>query len=374
MAKARGFTLMEAALALAIVGIVAIAAISLYAAVTRTFTTTRKTSILAGRAQNGMDYLVHELRSVGGNGIPASAAIFVEDAAGIRGSIATGFPDGADVTPGATIGGKADRLTTFTALSNTPRCPITDMQGPLTSGRGTAHFALSPTQCCFTTGSTRPFVRTVMLMFGENYRPVLLTNTSGTCEFQWQDIVPAQMRRVPTTGDLNAAFKGGQAVLVDFRTIYLDPLTHDLVMHLDRTPDPTNQLADLNGFGASPSTTGERLRLLDNVFDFQISLGYDLNDDGDVTETATGSGDEWLHNIPDERSTDLANFDVRLLRLVRADLVVGLPAEGVGAGSPIRSPARSASTIAVAREILRPVSTRISPRNLDFEINAEVLP
>ena len=372
MMRARGFTLMEAALSMVLVGIIALAAIALYGSVTATFTGTRKTAMLNDRSQAAIDYLIHELRSVGGNGIPASAAFFVEDAAAARGE----FPDGADLAAGAELRpafpGKLDRVTTFTALQNVPPCPITAIAGPLVGGQGTAQFLLPAPRfpagsCCFTMGVGRPFARTVMLMKDNNYRPVLLQNSSGTCTFQWQDIVPPSMRTVPTTGTVADAFEGGQAVLVDFHTLYVDTNTHDLIMHVDMPP--VGGL--MNALGASPTVVGERLRVLDGVYDFQASLGYDLDDTGDVLETGDGQHDEWLFNAPAENTGTFAcpagcgPFDPRKLRLVRIEIAVGLPTRGAAAGNSVASPARALGALKVPGSALRMVGTRLSPRNGD---------
>jgi hypothetical protein len=372
--KTRAFTLMETAIAMALVGIVAICATMLYGSVIRTFSQTRKTITITDRSQAVIDYLTHEIRSVGGNGIPASAAIFVEDDALNRGDPVMGFPDGSDSQAGvegrAPILGRADRLTMFTALQNVPPCPITAIAGPMIDGSGTAQFverpAGAPPFCCFTTGGgPRAFQRTAMLMNNGFYRPVLLTNSSGTCTFQWQDIVPPAMRTMPdpTSGmDMNAAFNNGLAVLVDFRTVYLDPVTHDLVMHLDRNfTDST-----LNGFGQNPTVAGERMRILDGVYDFQVSLGYDLDFSGDVPDTASPS-DEWLYNTPGETMSGFVDpFDARQLRLVRVEAVVGIKSEGPSGGASVSSPARTVAPVRVPGVALRAVGTRLAPRNVDL--------
>jgi prepilin-type N-terminal cleavage/methylation domain-containing protein len=375
MKRARGFTLTEAAVAIAIVGIVAVAAIGLYAAVMRSFTATRKTTVLVGRAQAAIDYLIHEFRPIGGNGIPASAGIFVEDAAAARGDPVVGFPSGDDLSApeeGRTgIPGRADRITIFVALPNLPRCPMRDVEGPLTSsGTGVANFPIGPrvpNTCCFTTGTVQPFKRTAMLVRNDYYRPVLITNESGSCQFEWQDIAPPIMRNLPTEGTLGDALNGGYAVLVDFRTIYLDPTTHDIIMHLDKTfTDDT-----LNGFGDRPSVTGERLRILDGVYDLQVALGYDLDDSGDVTESDDGTGDEWLYNAPGETEGSMgAGFDRRKLRLVRIETIVGIPSLGPSSGNILFSPARTTSAFRIPGVVARPVGTRIAPRNLDVYKNA----
>jgi hypothetical protein len=231
--------------------------------------------------------------------------------------------------------------------------------GPLTDGTGTAQFLLQnpPNVCCFTMGGGgRPFVRTVMLMKEDFYRPVLLTNSSGTCIFEWQDIVPAGMRTLPASGDMTQ-FAQGEAVLIDFRTYYVDTETHDLIMHMDQTFSG----ATLNGFGADPTVTGERLRVIDGVYDFQVSLGYDLDDSGDVLD-ANGA-DEWLHNVPGESAGALGpGFDKAKLKLVRAELVVGFPT-GASAPSLARSPARDPGQLAVPGVSLRAVGTVLAPRN-----------
>lgn len=371
----RGFTLTEAALAMALVGVISVAAIGLYATVSQTFTATRKAAMLNDRAQAAIDYMMHDLRSIGGNGIPASAAIFVEDGAPLRNDPVTGYPDGSDAAAltesRPALPGLADRLTTLTAIKNVPPCPITGMTGPITGGEGTAQFLLppcpgctpviNPGTCCFTMGTVRPFVRTVMLMNGGSYRPVLLTNDSGTCQFRWQDIVPAFMRTTPQPP--SADYVGGSAVLVDFRTYYLDPQTHELMMHLDTLGDPPDVTARMNNYGATPTVALERYRVLDGVYDFQVSLGYDLDASGDVIDS--GGSDEWLHNMPGELPSSMAGLQAELLRLVRVEIVVGIPMRGARGGAPVFSPARSSTPLVVPGVGLRAAGQRFGPRNVD---------
>lgn len=373
----RGFTLTEAALAMALVGVIAVAAIGLYASVSQTFTATRKAAMLNDRAQSAIDYLMHDLRSIGGNGIPASSAIFVEDPAPLRDNAATGFPDGSDAAAGfegrAPFPGTADRLTTFTAIKNVPPCPITGMTGPAGDGEGTAQFLLTPCPgcvppinpgtCCFTMGTLRPFVRTVMLMNGANFRPVVLSNDSGTCQFRWQDIVPDQMRSQPQPASL-ADYIGGSAVLVDFRTYYLDPITHDLMMHLDTLGEPPDVSALMNDYGDKPNVVGERYRVLDGVYDFQVSLGYDLDGSGDLADS--NGVDEWLYNVPGESEAAMpVGFQRNLLRMVRVEIVVGIPMRGPRGGAAVFSPARSSAPLQVPNVGLRVAGQRFAPRNVD---------
>lgn len=370
--EVRGFTLMEAALAMALVGVISVAAIGLYASVSQTFTATRKAAMLNDRAQAALDYLMHDLRSIGGNGIPASSAIFVEDAANVRADPVIGFPDGTDAAAAvegrAPFPGKADRLTTFTAIKNVPPCPITGITGPPSDGEGTAQFLLAPCPtcnpvvapgtCCFTMGTGRPFVRTVMLMSNDSYRPVLLSNNSGTCQFRWQDVVPATMRPAPPIAD----YIGGSAVLVDFRTYYLDAQTHDLMMHMDTLGEPPDVAMVLNAYGATPTVQGERLRVLDGVYDFQVSLGYDLNASGDVVEN--NGADEWLYNVAGETPAGTPGYQQDLLRLVRVELVVGIPMRGARGGAAVLSPSRTITPLQVPGVGLRAAGQRFAPRNV----------
>jgi hypothetical protein len=221
-----------------------------------------------------------------------------------------------------------------------------------------------PAECCFTAGSVQsPFKRTVVLMNNGNYRAVLLSNTTPNCNFGWQDILPPGMRTLTPATTMSSMFLNGTAVIVDFRTIYLDTLTHDLVMHLDSEGDGTT----LNGFGMNPTVTGERMRIMDNVYDFQVSFGYDLDYSGDVLETAAARGDEWLYNFPGEGSNDFSDpFDITRLRLIRVEAVVGLPTEGAAAGAAVMSPARTPLGITVPHVALRAVGTRLAPRNVDL--------
>jgi hypothetical protein len=167
----------------------------------------------------------------------------------------------------------------------------------------------------------------------------------------------------PASGiDMNGAFNRGLAVLVDFRTIYLDPVTHDLVMHRDRTFTD----ATLNDYGANPTVAGERMRILDGVYDFQVSLGYDLDFNGDISDSESPT-DEWLYNTPGESPAGFTDpFDPRQLRLVRIEAVVGIKSDGPSGGGPVKSPSRNNTFVAVKGVALRAVGTRLAPRNVDL--------
>jgi hypothetical protein len=166
---------------------------------------------------------------------------------------------------------------------------------------------------------------------------------------------PTMVNTPPSITD----FVLGSAALVDLHTIYLDPTTHELHLHAEK---------DSSSGGLSVTITpNERLLVLDNVFDFQVSLGFDVDGDGDVRDASGGGGggNEWLHDAPGETTASLASpLDRKLLRLGRFELVVGVPIEGMGAGSAVFSPSRGVS-ISLPQYAMRIVGARFGPRNND---------
>ncbi len=325
--SARAFSLMEAAVVLAMVGLVAAAALTVFALLSRTMKSTQNESMLNARSHQPLQYLSSELQRAGGNGIPGQAAIVIEDNCAARGEL-----------PGCA---GTDRVTVFTA-PQAPVCRARDL-GASADGRS---YAVEWPQggCCL---RSEDFSAHVMLLnrraSGEIlYRPVFLTGT-GTddddCEFAAVDLLPPNLRH-GGAGD----FDGGDVVLVEMRTFYVDPATDELFLHIDNAAPPAP---------GAPTVIGKRMLIADHVVDLQVAAGLDVDDDGAVDDR------EWAF-FPGQ----VAPADPRIVapRMLWLGTVIGLPDSGVRAGNSVTSLLRG-SVMSRPGLVLRSASTRVAPTN-----------
>lgn len=391
--SAAAFTLMEVAVAMVISAIVALAAVMLHVSLTNSFTSVRRIAELSDRVLATSTYLARELTTVGGNTATASMSVTVENNCAARGEFPA-CPNG------------SDRVTMFAAVPRTPACRVSHVDNSVTPPRFAFWFRdiNGQSRCCLNDElngirvpgdpPTQYLKRHLMLSNGPFHKPVLLiaeANAPGfttapapasyddrdidddgfidtRCTFRAIEVVPASQRAEPprVTDWVDAS-----ASIVDMRTMYLDATEvgapPKLMLHTDK---------DENSGGASPSTTNagtpggpwgwsdpvnpreeERLMIVDGVYDFQLMLGYDLNDDDRV------SASEWVHDVPGE-SRDLA--DDRRLRLLRFDLVMGIPLSGNQANNAEPTPARDGgATLQLPGVALRATSMTVQPRNGD---------
>jgi hypothetical protein len=297
-------------------------------------------------------------------------------------------------------------VTIFGAVPRTPACRVSHVDTSVIPPR----FAFwyrdihGASRCCLNdelNGEREPGVKTqflkrhLMLSSGPFHKPVLLVaekdapgfttlpapgSYSGAdndgdgeidtrCTFRVIEVVPPELRSEPpaVTDWVDAS-----ASVMDMRTLYIDArevgAPPKLVLHTDK---------DDNGGGSAVTTTNagtiggswnwtdpvsppedETLLVSEGVYDFQVSLGYDLNDNDRV------EGSEWVHDSPGETRNYADN---RRLRLIRFDLVMGVPATASTiSGKPVRTPARDGGpTLAIPGVALRATSITMQPRNGD---------
>jgi prepilin-type N-terminal cleavage/methylation domain-containing protein len=393
MRTPRAFTLMEVAVTMAIAGFVSVAALSLHVAVSQSFSVTRRVAELSDRLLATSTYLAREFTTIGGNTASASMSVFIENNCTARG----GYP----ACPNG-----SDRITMFAAVPRTPACRVSHVDNNVSPPRFAFWFRdeSGEPRCCLndelngerTPGSKTQYLkRHLMLSQGPFHKPVLLIAEHGApgfttvpapavytstdldgdgdidsrCTFRAIEVVPSVQRTEPP---LVTDWVDASASIVDMRTIFIDSreagAPPKLVLHTDK---------DENGGGAFPTTTNagttpgpwqwsdivsppedETLLIVDGVYDLQLALGYDLNDDDNVSAT------EWVHDVPGE----LRNFaDDRRLRLLRFDLVMGIPVSaGAQAERVVPTPARDGgNTLVVPNVALRTTSITLQPRNGD---------
>ena len=236
----RGFTLMELAVALAATGVVALAATMLFSLYAQLIKRARIQSQLVSRGRGTLEYVLDESRRAGGDGVDATASVFIENGCGARG----GFPDCHGT----------DRLTVVQPLGGYGKCTVDAQLGgnrvrvkELRMGWG----PLATRQCCL---REQPgFRRQVAFASGGGVVPAVLTGTAEPCTFAYQPILPG------SPGGLT----NSTIVMADVKTFYLelaDPArTGRLVMHMELDGD-TSSLAR------------ERLYLATGVLDLQARL------------------------------------------------------------------------------------------------------
>ncbi|USN46376.1 MAG: prepilin-type N-terminal cleavage/methylation domain-containing protein [Pseudobdellovibrionaceae bacterium] len=108
---------------------------------------------------------------------------------------------------------------------------------------------------------------------------------------------------------------GGSSTLVTVGTYYWDSTLNNLSLASD---------LDNDGLIAS----GETVKLIDNVFEFQLALGYDLTPSDGVITNTNDDDDEWLYNFGNTESLGVGVFATTLplhLRQVEVHMVLALP-------------------------------------------------
>lgn len=143
-----------------------------------------------------------------------------------------------------------------------------------------------------------------------------------------------------------ADLEGGVITGVNVRKYRLNHATHELIMELDTDGD--GELEDHV--------------IADQVYDFQVALGYDTNQDRTVDFDGTG-GDEFLYNHADDDwdKGGLAGVRHSQLRMVQVGLIVGEPFQGVTSSAqslngPVRTEANTLLRATHGRAFLRNLS------------------
>ena len=232
---ARGFTLMEMAIVLAIMGIVAITATSLFSLYTNIMKKSRLETQLRQRSELALEYLVNEARRAGGQGAPPAASVFVENDCGPR----AGFP----------ACDNSDRVTITQPLVGYSRCKVERDTGGFVDVKLVRPRAGFAPECCLR--SSPSFARQIAFVKDDVVVPAFLTRGSGSCNFRYIPLANAP------PGDLRDSL----IVMSDVKTFYREPGTGPddagrLVMHLELHGDP--------------DIVGERLYLANNIVDFQV--------------------------------------------------------------------------------------------------------
>lgn len=266
----KGFSLIEMMIAMAITVFFLVISSSLHITTLRVHRAMEDRVALTQDSLLLVDYLRNRLVGSGGGTVRAWMALWHEDNCGSR-SI---FPNcnGGDRVTISTIATPFQECSITSTISNSPQ-------------RLQVAFS-SPGVCCLepqTANEVSFFNRPVMITLNDNFHQRYVTNVDlATCQVS---LVPGQAAGGDEGGAITD-WSGGMISQVRVETIYWDPVNRTL-----------HKFADVNNDGVA--NLNEDIVVADNIFDFQISLGYDFNPpDGKIEQTSNGIDDEWLHNAP----------------------------------------------------------------------------
>lgn len=325
----RAFSLIEVAVVLAMVGIIGAAAASVCSLLLNTVKNTKALAALNARAQQPLLYLQQEIQRAGGNGIPGAAAIVVENDCAARGELPN------------CLG--TDRLNVFTALDG-PVCRAEPIDAT------TMKFSWPQGGCCLkpTNAEGQPFRGHLMLQRGTStttpqWRPLYAEASDGTsCSFTIQDVLPPAILPAGST-TMVAPGAAVDAVLIEARTFYLDPVTHELWLLLD---------SDAPVAPGEPTVEGKRLLIASRIYDLQVAVALDDNKDGVVAAA------EWAYRV---LATPPATIKSTAPLLVWVTDITGID-DHRGGTTTVASPLRG-TTLTRTGEHLRAGSLQVTPLN-----------
>ncbi len=318
-AQQRGFTLIEVVVASVMAGILTTAGLSAFVMFNQQRVRLERSLTADDTGKVVLQYLVRELQRVGGSVLRPWQAIAVEQ-----------DPCG---KPGDPFGSKCvagDRIT-FAFIDEAAgftSCEIKSLTDTSISfGLPLVHNG--HTACCpLHRNSGAPISSTalkdkhIMLqstgnsgVSEEQYRAVTFTSgNTGNCTFNI--ITSAQVRPLSsrcTSTDTSlcqdnrpgiAVFDGfinnGTAIPITVATAYIGCLKAPCNSGTDIENRALFLFSDRNA-GASANltitVTDDNFAISPNIADLQVALGYDLDDNGEITESADGVGDEYLGNV-----------------------------------------------------------------------------
>ena len=267
----KGFTLIELLVAMTLGLIVLAGVYSFYVSSMPVYALQEQLLETQQNLRIALELLVEDIQRAGGSGIPAAAAVSVTNSSAAPDSFRLLIPDSTICPP-----------------PKPQVIPVVTYNGPAAN-----MFLFSGSTCSAMDGK----VGIAVTPDGLNYRTVQITQvTTATDKINFN----SGLSPVNSAGGLGADYTGGTLVLlrqVDY--------TIDLT-------DPAKPLLrrDLNdGAGALP--------LANYIEEMQISLGYDRNSDGILTEVGTAANDdEWVFNVTGESNTGEAPTNLREMRIV----------------------------------------------------------
>lgn len=341
MNRPRAFSLVEVAVTLAIAGIVIAIAASVVTQMNGTLAHARVRQQADEEAKLLGEWLVFQMRGLGGDDLRPWEAVVVENNCAARGDL-----------PGC---GGSDRLTVRVADAAIGSCGLIGSFGasvesnlmdgpPLGNGDGLENKA--DDTCCLDVvgGAPGPSPwedRTAFLIDSDrNVHPVALHTRDSAggngCAINIPSGLPVASSKVP----------GGRLIVATQQVFF-------------RAPATTGALVE-NGLYAFKDENfddrfdpGELTLIADNVFDLQIALGYDHDKNGRIVEDGTTT-DELHFNAAGDALP--AGFDLENLRQLAVGLVVGVPLQARGTAPTVQvfdGPARTSVTHHLRGTVLR---------------------
>lgn len=219
----------------------------------------------------GLELLVEDIQRAGGNGIPAATAITVTNSSTAADSFRLLIPD-----------------PTICPAPNPQVIPIVTYNG------AAATMLLFAGSTC---AAMDEKVGMVVTADGLNYRTIQVTDVTTTSD---QVNFGAGLSPMNSAGGLSADYTGGTLVLlrqVDYTIDITDPKKPILKR-------------DLNDGAGGQS-------LANNIEDMQVTLGYDRNSDGALSEVGSAANDdEWVFNVSGESNAGEATTNLRAVDIV----------------------------------------------------------
>lgn len=332
--RPRGFTLIELVTASAIASVILAAATASVVAVHKATKQAERRAWLDSETKLLTEYMLSRLQPVGGGGLRPWSAVTVTD---------------------NWDGSGTDRITFLEIDTSFAECIIENVPGSGVVMR-------FPTGGCCLQSSAAADGRQVVATSqnGANTRQLQVGNatvSAGTCQANFPPGVNTELNHGNgSDGDLSV-FTGGTVHVVTTKRIYLNTTTHQLLLEAEDSDDGT------------PTVTV----LADEIYDFQVAMGYDAGiADGDITDTSTNT-DEWLYNTVGEVSFTydsstsqwsggITDADPTDLRMMAVGIAMGVKArENFNAVKLLNGPVVSGATFG---RYLRGTIGRVTLRNL----------
>jgi prepilin-type N-terminal cleavage/methylation domain-containing protein len=329
----RGYSLIEFAVALAVAGTLATAALGAFSLLNRSVFSMRARSIAETKLQRTLSSLVSDAQEVGGGAIRPWHAVFVR--------------------PGDPASDDADTLLLLTVPPGAGVCELAFKAGPF----GHARTSGGSASCCLTTlfPSGQPTGLAVVAREVDGEPAVVGRIGAAECKVGITALFDDENggSLSSSNSEDDARWAGATLSPATGKLVFLDRQTKRLhAWVLTSTADGAcavpavlasdTHAARLGGLRTEGLCIDERV-LAEDVEDLQVALGYDGNADGQLVETATGSTvagvteeEEWLGNAASELPAGIFSgmrpavgpgWRREALRGVAFGVVVGLPVQ-----------------------------------------------